>query len=51
MSNWDWIGNEKYKKWTNVCCPIHFIHEIRENIITTIITLDYKKFKEFKKKI
>lgn len=47
MSNWDWIGNNKYKKFTQVCNPIHFTHEIYEHMNKTIVTLDYKKFKTF----
>lgn len=51
MNNWDWIGNGKYKKFTRVCSSIHFIHEVYENMNKTIITLDYKQFKEFKYEI
>ena len=47
MYNWDWIGNNKYKKFTQVMSYIKFIHEIYENLNKTIVTLDYKLFEEF----
>lgn len=39
---WEKLINGKYQKWINVCMEIHFIFEIRENMLDVIISYKHE---------
>ena len=51
MTLWEQIINGKYKKWINVCAPIHFIFEITEHTYDIIITIDWDKYERIETNI
>lgn len=50
---WDKLINGKYQKWINVCLPIHFIFEIKEDMLEIIVSYryDWNKYLRLKYKM